>query len=461
MADDDFLHQMRARPSPVFAARLKARLDRQPLRRRWALAGAVALLVAGVALALSMPEVRHWLGAPALQVHSRAADLALSATSSRSAAPTSSPSSLFRSASTRANTARQASPPVAGPAAAPQTRVAASTAETAAAAGPGAPSRASIVGFVPEAMSPLYTTWARAAPLFALNTGRKLNIELHPWPGDIHDLPPPAAAAFVVTSDSIALGRSLGQYLGFPLLVEGIVPIVHLEGVDSANLVLDGPTLAGIYLGEITVWNDPRIVRLNPNMDLPATPTLPIFRQGNAPLNAVFAGYLAGTDPTFSNQVGTGQTNHWPIGTGRGSDSEVAVSVAANNGAIGYVDFDYARRHGLTAPRLINAAGNPTRVSIESIQAGASLVCNDSNYFEQQPSPDPGAWPMDAVSFVLIPIAEPKPTQQVPDYFEAKTFFMWILRNGRPRASGLNYAALPDSLTQQLIANGLQLRLCP
>jgi phosphate transport system substrate-binding protein len=422
--------------------------------------GCVAVLAGAVAVAMAIPQVRHWLGANAVPTHSSTATTAVNATSSR-AVPKSTPSSVAMSAPPKVtNAARPETQAVTETATPSQAGAAASKSQPSPAGGAAAPSAPSVVGYVPAAMSKLYTAWEKACPVMSCvdnSTARKMHLTLNPWQGDVHELPNDGAAAFVATSDSLTLDPVPG-YSGFPLLVEGVVPIVHLDGVNTADLVLDGSVLAGIYLGEITVWNDPRIVRLNPNLHLPATPTLPVFHHGSAPSNAVFSGYLARSDPTFRNQVGVGATNVWPIGTGRDTDGEVTEAVAGNNGSIGYVDYDFALQHGLPAAQLINAAGNPTPVSVPSIQAGANLACRDL-HFEQQPSQEPNAWPMSAISFALIAFREPK-AGSIPDSYKTTNFFLWVIRNGGPIASGLGYAPLPDSITQKLIARRLQLQPC-
>ncbi len=452
MADDDFLHQLRTRPSAVFAARLKATLDRQNLRQRYALAGCVALLAAGVAVAMAIPQVRNWLGANAAQAHSSARTTAASATTS-GVRLKSAPSDVATSESPHLlKTSRPATQAVAENAASSassQTGAAPSDSQLSAAAGAAASPDPSLVGFVPEAMVKLYNAWADAYP-----KPMKLHLTLHPWQGDVHELPNDGTAAFIATSDSLSLNPVTGSFSAFPLLVEGVVPIVHLDGVNTADLVLDGNTLAGIFLGEITVWNDPRIVRLNPNLTLPPTPTLPVFHRGSAPSNAVFSGYLADNDQTFRNQVGRGTSQVWPVGTGGTDDSEIAAKVADNDGSIGYVDFDVARQHNLPAPRLINATGHATAATIASIQAGANLVCRALD-FEQEPSQEPGAWPISSIGYVLISFRE-RQSGHVP----TTNFFSWVVRNGGPIASGLNYAPLPDSLAQKLSAGWLQSRPC-
>lgn len=460
MTDDDFLHQLRTRPSPVFAARLKAKLDRQNHRRTYALMGCIAVLAAGGAIAMAIPKVRHWLSANAVQVQSNAGAGIPEVPAPTSGAPAeSTQSSLPTPASAQlAKTPQAETQTVTGNTAASTAGGAPSNSPTPTAAAAGAPTAPSIVGLVPAGMSSVYNAWANAAPLYALNSGGKLQLALHPWSGDVHELPNDGTAVFAATSDSVAIEPVPG-YSEFPLLAEGVVPIVHLDGINIDDLVLDGSTLAGIYLGEITVWNDPRIVRLNPNLNLPPTPTLPVFHRGAAPSNAVFSGYLADSDATFRNQVGRGTTNVWPVGTGRNSDSEVADTVAAGNGGIGYVDFAFAREHAFAVPQLINVEGNPTRVSVASIQSGVNLICRDS-HFELLPSQEPGAWPMSAISFVLISSNRESRAGGLPDWYRAMMFFSWAVRHGGFIASSFDYAPLPESFAPQLVGNQLKPGSC-
>ena len=134
----------------------------------------------------------------------------------------------------------------------------------------------------------------------------------------------------------------------FPQVVISIVPVVNLPGINSGQLVIDGPTLADIYLGKITKWNDPAIKRLNPNAPLPNMAILVVHRSDGSGTTFNFTNYLGKVSPEWKSKVGSDTAVEWPTGIGGKGNAGVAGSVQQTVGSIGYVEYAYAKQNNLT-----------------------------------------------------------------------------------------------------------------
>ena len=149
-----------------------------------------------------------------------------------------------------------------------------------------------------------------------------------------------------------------GHLLQFPTVIGAVVMIVNIPGVQANQLKLTGEIVAGIYLGKIAWWNDPRIAELNPDLKLPGLAIVPIFRAGTSGTNFVFTSYLSAVDPAWQHQVGTGTSVHWPAGAGARSNANAGLTVSSIVGAIGYTGSAYAVESHLVTTRLRNKAGS-------------------------------------------------------------------------------------------------------
>ncbi len=143
----------------------------------------------------------------------------------------------------------------------------------------------------------------------------------------------------------------------WPMVMGGIVAVVNLPGVKPGDIVIDGPTLAQIYLGKITNWNDPALKALNPKLDLPNLPIVPIHRADGSGTTFNFTYYLGEVSPEWKDKVGVATTVDWPGGIGAKGNDGVANNVATTKGAIGYVEFAYADQNKLTFANMANKAG--------------------------------------------------------------------------------------------------------
>jgi len=236
-----------------------------------------------------------------------------------------------------------------------------------------------------------------------------------------------------------------------PMLVGGIVPVVHLPGVGD-RLQLDGPLLADIMIGLIARWNDARIVTLNPGLVLPPLPIKRIVRADKSGTTDGFTRYLAQVSTTFKQEVGASQLPKWPgeVEAADGNDG-VVKALKTREGGITYVSFDRVGRDHLQGVKLRNAAGHFLAAS----EAGFRAAIVDSDLHRKgddlaslldRPAVD--AWPITLTSFVLLD-AEPAKAELAGP---ALRFLYWCFMHGDDLTRGTGFAPLPISVQTRLAA---------
>jgi phosphate transport system substrate-binding protein len=216
-------------------------------------------------------------------------------------------------------------------------------------------------------------------------------------------------------------------------------------------MVLSGATVASIYMGEITKWNDARIQKLNPKLSLPATTIAPIYRSDGSGTNFLFSHYLAQSSPKFKETIGENTSVQWPVGIGAKGNEGVANMTTQTDGAIGYVEYAYAKQIKMTYCDLVNSAGKTVAPSAESFQAAAASADwshAPGYYLILTDQPGAGSWPITGASFILVYSVPPDTTATG----EALKFFDWAYRSGGKMAADLDYVPLPESLIKQVRA---------
>jgi phosphate transport system substrate-binding protein len=225
----------------------------------------------------------------------------------------------------------------------------------------------------------------------------------------------------------------------------GIVPVVNLDGVKPDELVIDGPTLAKIFLGEITKWNDPALTKLNPNAKLTDQAIAVVHRSDGSGTTYNFAYYLSDVSADWKSKVGVNTSVQWPVGIGAKGNEGVANNVANTKGSIGYVEYAYAKQNKLTHTKMINKDGAAVSPTSEAFQAAAANAD-----WKSQPgfgvilANEPGAksWPMTAATWILVY----KQPQDAAATGEALKFFSWAYKNGAKMAEELDYVPMPDKV---------------
>src|SRR5215467_13103318 len=216
---------------------------------------------------------------------------------------------------------------------------------------------------------PVYTKWADA---YKKETGTGLNYQSIGSGGGIKQIK--AKTVTFGATDAPLSGKELDEtgLAQFPMVMGGIVPVVNVEGLQPGELVLDGPTLAKIYLGEVKTWNDPAIQKLNPNAKLPSQAIVVVHRSDGSGTTFVFTDYLAKVSADWKSKVGTNTAVEWPMGIGAKGNEGVANNVAQTKGALGYVEYAYAKQNKLNHTKLVNKDGKTVEPTIAAFTSAAS-----------------------------------------------------------------------------------------
>jgi len=231
----------------------------------------------------------------------------------------------------------------------------------------------------------------------------------------------------------------------FPIVIGGVVPVVNIDGVAPGKMRLDGATLAKIFLGTITKWNDPAIVALNPGVTLGSEAISVVHRSDGSGTTFNFVNYLSKASADWKDKVGEGTSVQWPVGVGGKGNEGVAAYVKQIKNSIGYVELEYALKTGMSYTALKNHAGNFVEPSLETFaDAAVSADWAHAKDFQLVITDAPGAksWPIAATVFVIV-YKQPKDAARSKAAFD---FFRWALEKGQPRAKELNYVSLPAPL---------------
>ncbi len=291
---------------------------------------------------------------------------------------------------------------------------------------------------------PIYSKWADA---YKQQTGIGLNYQSIGSGGGIKQIK--AKTVTFGASDMPLKPEDLKQagLVQFPMIIGGVVPVVNIKGMQPGQMVLTGATVASIYMGEINKWNDPRIQKLNPKLSLPATTIAPVYRSDGSGTNFLFSHYLSQESPKFKETIGENTSVQWPVGIGAKGNEGVANMTAQTDGAIGYVEYAYAKQTRMTYCDLVNSAGKTVAPSGESFQAAAAnadWAHAPGYYLILTDQPGGGSWPITGASFILLYSLPPDAAATNA----ALKFFDWAYRNGARMASDLDYVPLPESLIE-------------
>lgn len=238
----------------------------------------------------------------------------------------------------------------------------------------------------------------------------------------------------------------LGQ---FPIVIGGVVAVVNVQGVQPGGIKFSGTTLADIFLGKITKWNDPAIATLNPGLTLPDANIAVVHRSEGSGTTFNFAQYLAKASPEWQQRMGVGALLEWPVGAAVRGNEGVANAVKGTANSIGYVEYAQAVRSGLSYAQVQNGAGLFVSPGASSFQAAAATAdwagAGDFALFLTDAA-GPDAYPIAATVFVLMH----KETDAPHRTRHALRFFEWSLEQGAAEASRLGYVPLPASLVGQI-----------
>jgi len=235
------------------------------------------------------------------------------------------------------------------------------------------------------------------------------------------------------------------------MVMGAIVPVVNLESVKVGEMVFDGPTLADIYLGKITKWDDPAIKKLNPNVKLPSEAIAVVHRADGSGTTFNFTDYLSKVSPDWKGKVGVGTAVEWPAGVGAKGNEGVSGNIGQTKNSIGYVEYAYAKQNKLVYTAMVNKAGKTVQPTAETFQAAASnadWTHAPGYYVILTDQPGDTSWPITASTFILM---HKNPADKAASA-EAIKFFKWSFENGGKMAEELDYIPMPDNVVK-LIQN--------
>ncbi|ADY26821.1 phosphate ABC transporter, periplasmic phosphate-binding protein [Deinococcus proteolyticus MRP] len=230
--------------------------------------------------------------------------------------------------------------------------------------------------------------------------------------------------------------------LHVPTAIGAVVPAFNVPGVTSMKLT--GETLAGIYLGSIKKWNDPKIVALNPGVKLPGLPITPVRRSDSSGTTYVFTDYLSSVNPTFKSRVGRGNSVKWPVGSAAKGNDGVAGAVKSTPGSIGYVELAYAKQNRLPFAQLKNKAGNwITADNGPASAAAAGVVIPSDTRVSIVNSGNAQAWPIASFTYVIFYKEQKYGNRTQAQAKNLKNLLWWMTHDGQKFNEGLDYAKLP------------------
>jgi len=310
--------------------------------------------------------------------------------------------------------------------------------------GTGVAHAADITGAGSTFAAPIYTKWADA---YQKSGGGKVNYQGIGSSGGIKQIL--AKTVDFAGSDAPLKDDELAKdgLFQFPTVVGGVVPVVNMPGVKAGEITLSGEVIGDIYLGKVKKWNDPAIAALNPKVKLPDTDIAVVRRADGSGTSFIWTNYLSKVNTEWKSKVGEGTTVNWPTGTGGKGNDGVAAFVQRLPGAIGYVEWAYAKQNHMIYVNMKNASGAVVEPKTETFKAAAAGADWKKSFYQiltNEPGKD--AWPVVGATFVLLHAAQDKPDQGK----ETLKFFDWAFKNGGQAANDLDYISLPQSVVNEI-----------
>ena len=291
---------------------------------------------------------------------------------------------------------------------------------------------------------PIYAKWADA---YKKSTGTGLNYQSIGSGGGIKQIT--AKTVDFGASDMPLKAEDLDKQglMQFPAIIGGNVPVYNLKDLKSGQLKFTGELLAAIYLGKISKWNDPAIAAINPGVKLPADAISVVYRSDGSGTTFIWTNYLSKVSADFKSTVGEGTAVKWPVGVGGKGNEGVASYVQKIKGAIGYVEYAYAKQNKMSYGSVKNKDGEfvlPDDETFKSAAAGADWAKAPGMYMILTDQPGKSAWPITGASFILMHTRQDKPdsAQGVIKFFD------WAFKNGGAMATELEYVPMPDSVVK-------------
>jgi phosphate transport system substrate-binding protein len=293
---------------------------------------------------------------------------------------------------------------------------------------------------------PIYAKWAEA---YKQKTGVGLNYQSIGSGGGIKQIR--SKTVDFGASDAPLKADELAKdgLIQFPMVMGGVVPVVNVDGVQAGRMKLTGAVLADIYLGKISKWNDARIASLNGDLKLPDQAITVVHRADGSGTTFIFTNYLSKVSNEWKDKVGNNASVSWPAPTssgGKGNEG-VASFVQRIKGAIGYVEYAYAKQNKMAYTLLQNKDGAfvvPNDKTFQSAAAGADWKNSPGFYEILTDEPGRNSWPITGATFILMHKAQADGGKAK----EVLKFFSWAYQNGDQTALELDYIPMPDEVVK-------------
>jgi len=238
-----------------------------------------------------------------------------------------------------------------------------------------------------------------------------------------------------------------GKLFHIPTVLGAVVPAYNVPGV-SGDLKFTPEALAGIFLGKITSWNDPVLVKANPGVNLPNQPIVVIHRSDGSGTSFIFTDYLSKVSSDWASSVGKNTSVKWPVGLGGKGNEGVAGMIRQMQGGIGYIELIYAVQNNIPYGMVKNASGEFVKASLASVTAAAASMKTMPADFRVSITNAPGkdSYPISSFTWLLIPEKSKDPNKGKI----LNGFLNWMLDDGEKMTSQLTYAPLPDSVSAKV-----------
>jgi phosphate transport system substrate-binding protein len=291
---------------------------------------------------------------------------------------------------------------------------------------------------------PVYAKWAEN---YKKSTGNGLNYQSVGSGAGIKQIK--AKTVDFGASDMPLSAAELNEagLMQFPAIMGGVVPVFNLPGIAPGALKLSGPVIAEIYLGQITKWNAPQIAALNPGVKLPAEEITVVHRADGSGTTFLWTDYLSKTSPQFKTAIGSGTAVKWAVGVGGKGNEGVAANVQRIKGAIGYVEWAYAKKNKMSHTQLKNKDGvflQPDDDNFKAAAAGAEWAKTPGFGVVLTDQAGKSAWPITGASYILMHKTQADGAKGK----EVLKFFDWAYKNGGAAATELDYVPMPASVTK-------------
>lgn len=289
--------------------------------------------------------------------------------------------------------------------------------------------------------APLYSKWAEA---YSKETGVKINYQSVGSGAGIRQI---EGKTVTFGASDMPLRDEKLKELGatqFPTVIGGVVPVVNLKEIQPGQLKLTGSVIADIFLGKITKWNDPAIIKLNPTLKLPDQQIMVVRRADGSGTTFLWTNYLSKVSSEFKEIIGEGTAVNWRVGAGGKGNEGVSAMVRQLPGALGYVEYAYVKQTKMNWVQMQNRDGqwvSPDDLTFKA--AAANTKWNESFFQILTEQPGKTSWPITGATFIIMYLNN---GDKAKDAQETLKFFRWAFAKGDKMAEDLDYVPLPDNV---------------